>query len=297
VRPMPDATHSAPIDRTQILQAAAIAGVLGSGATSGPRMMAALCDPAISTMAVAALIEKEPAMVARVLRVANSPYYGQSREIRTLERALQLLGLDAVRGIAAASCLDRGRLRENVTALIEPRSLTLHSLATAAAAESLARARHPELAPEAFIASLLHNLGIPVQVQLDRSGVSAMLAARAAHDARNLVMLESEYTRVGHAECMAVIFESWKLPETLVAATRFHHAPLAAPAAHRLLAALVYLGGVLALAGGYTYSLEPGAVEPAPEVMELLALETADLEAVSKDLPGRVSALIEALLT
>jgi len=55
-------------------------------------MMAALCDPAISTAAVAALIEKEPTMVARVLRVANSSYYGQPRGIRTLERALQLLG-------------------------------------------------------------------------------------------------------------------------------------------------------------------------------------------------------------
>jgi HD-like signal output (HDOD) protein len=294
---MPHSFAGPPIDRAQILQAAATLGVLASGAASGPRMMAALCDPAISTAAVAALIEKEPTMVARVLRVANSSYYGQSRGIRTLERALQLLGLDAVRGIAAATCLDRGLAREPVIALIEPRPVTLHSLATAAAAEALARIRHPEVAPEAFIASLLHNLGIPVQVQLDRAGVNAILLARAAQDARDLPMLEAEYTRVGHAECMAVVYESWQLPESLVLATRYHHTPLAAPPAHQVLSAFVYLGSVLALAGGYTYSLEPGPVTAAPAVMQLLALEVQDLEVIGAALPARVTALIEALLT
>jgi HD-like signal output (HDOD) protein len=290
-------TSAAPIDRTQILQAAAAAGVLGSGAASGPRMMAALCDPRISTAAVATLIEQEPAMVARVLRVANSPYYGQSRAIRTLERALQLLGLDAVRGIAAATCLDRGLERENANALIEPRALTLHSLATAAAAEAIARAAQPELAPEAFIASLLQNLGIPLLVQLDRDGVSAMLAARAASDARDLEELEAEYARIGHAECIAVVYESWQLPESLVAATRFHHRPLAAPAAHQPLAACVNLGGALALAAGYSYALEPQAIVPATPVMQVLALEPAALAAVSAALPERVAALLEALLS
>jgi HD-like signal output (HDOD) protein len=293
---MTQATSATSVDPAQILQAAAATGVLGSGAGSGPQMLAALCDPAISTAAVVALIEKEPAMVARVLRVANSAYYGQSRHIRTLERALQLLGLDAVRGIAAATCLDRGMLRENSRALIDPRPLTLHSLATAAAGEALARSAQPELAPEAFIASLLHNLGIPVQVQLDPAGVSAILAARAAHDVRDLPVLEAEYTRVGHAECMAVVYESWQLPESLIAATRYHHQPLAAPPAHQPLTALVCLGGVLALEGGYTYSLEPVAMAPAPEVLHELELEISDLDAVREALPGRVAALTEALL-
>jgi HD-like signal output (HDOD) protein len=293
---MSESSQSPSINREQILQAAARAGVLGSGAASGPRLMASLCHPSISTAAVAELIEKEPAMVARVLRVANSPYYGQSRGIRTLERALQLLGLDAVRGIAAATCLDRGVARENSKALIEPRSLTLHSLATAAAAEALARIAHPEIASEAFIASLLHNLGIPVQAQLDEPGVRAMLVARAARDERELSLLEADCVRIGHGECMAVVYESWQLPESLVAATRFHHTPLAAPDAHQQLAALVHVGGVLAVAGGYTYSLEPTAVPVDTEVLQRLALDEAQLVEVGKALPRRVMALIEALL-
>src|ERR1700692_2204159 len=94
------------VDRTQILRAAASLGVLGSGANSAPRIMGALCNPAVSPKQVAALVGREPALYARVLRVANSPYYGQSRSITTIDRALVILGTDAVRGIAAAACLD-----------------------------------------------------------------------------------------------------------------------------------------------------------------------------------------------
>jgi len=95
--------HTKPsFDRTQILRAAASLGVLGTGANSAPRIMAALCNPEVSPRQVAALVGKEPALYARVLRVANSPYYGQSRSITTIDRALVILGVDAVRGIYRA---------------------------------------------------------------------------------------------------------------------------------------------------------------------------------------------------
>jgi HD-like signal output (HDOD) protein len=123
-----------------------------------------------------------------------------------------------------------------------------------------------------------------------------MLAARAAGDGRELSLLEADCVRIGHAECMAVVYESWRLPESLVTATRFHHTPLAAPPAHQRLAALVNVGGALAVESGYAYSLEPTAVPAASEVLELLSLDTEQLLTVRKALPRRVMALVEALL-
>ena len=90
-----------------ILKSAASIGVIGSGAGTVPRLMAALCDPDVSAAVVEDLVGRDPVLSLRVLRVANSAFYGQSRSITRIERALQLLGLDAVRGIAAAACLDR----------------------------------------------------------------------------------------------------------------------------------------------------------------------------------------------
>jgi HD-like signal output (HDOD) protein len=278
------------------MKAAAAIGVLGSGAEGVSHIMAILCNPDVNAGEVVALVGKEPALYARVLRVANSSYYGQSRSINTIDRALVLLGLDAVRGIAAAACLDRTVPRGGKYALIDMKALVQHSLATAAAAEALARIQHPALAPEAFIAGLLHNLGIIVQVHLDSPGIEAMIRERRQDATRDMRMLESERSIVGHEECVAVVFESWQLPESLVAAARHHHDPMAADESYRELAALVNLGANLGLAGGSTFTLEPAAVVRNVSAMAWLGLDDEALDGVAVALPARVLELRRALM-
>ena len=283
------------IDRAQILKTASSLGLVGAGAHSGPRIMAALCNPLVSPGEVESLVLREPALYARVLRIANSPYYGQVRSITTLSRAVVVLGLDAVRGIAAAACLDRTLPRGRQHPLIDMTAVVHHSVATAAAAEALARIRHPELAAEAFIAGLLHNLGIVVQLSVDAPGVEAMIGLRAADDHRDMRILELERALVGHEECIATIFEEWQLPESLVAATRDHHDPIAAPQIHRELTALVNLGATLGLASGSTFTLEPAASPRNLSAMECVGLDHEQLNAVADDLPTRLATLRQAL--
>jgi HD-like signal output (HDOD) protein len=291
--------HIALIDPTikqaQILKVAASLGFLGAGADSGPRLMAILCTPLVSEREVAALIKREPAIYARVLRVANSAYYGQTRVISSVERALPLLGLDGVRGIAAASCLSQTVNSRIFASPLDMKALIEHSVATAVAAESLARIRHGSLASEAFIAGLLHNLGVAVQVQLDTPGIEAMIRARDADDAREIRALEAQCAAVGHEECITVILEAWQLPDALVAAARHHHDPSAAPAAYGVLAALVNLGAYLSLASGYTYALEPAPGQCSAQALALLELTAEDIEGVAAELPARTAGLRSAL--
>jgi HD-like signal output (HDOD) protein len=297
--------HDAPIDPTiqhaqirkdaQILKVAASLGFLHAGADSAPRLMAILCAPQVSEREIAALIKQQPAIYARVLRVANSPYYGQTRVISSIERALPVLGLDGIRGIAAAACLSQTVNSRVLGSPLDMKAWLEHSLATAAAAESLARIHHGLLSSEAFIAGLLHNLGVVVQVQLDTPGVEAIIRARQAGDTRDIRALEAQYAAVGHEECVAVILEAWHLPDALVAAVRHHHDPAAAPAAYSLLAALVNLGANLSLASGYTYALEPAPAQYSAQVLAQLGLSVQDIEAVSAELPGRAARLRSAL--
>jgi len=258
--------------------------------------MAALCRPAVEAAEVAGLIGQEPALYARVLRVANSPFYGQRRAITTLDRAVVVLGLEAVRGVAAAACLDRTLPRGQRHPLVDLKLVVQHSLATASAAEALARIGKPALASEAFIAGLLHNLGILVQMKLDGPGVEAIVHLRAGDDQREMRTLETERSTVGHEECIAVIFEEWQLPESLIAAARDHHDPMAAPPAHRDLAALVNLGATLGLAAGSTFTLEPSPPPRSLAAMAWLGVEDAQLDAIAIELPARVTELRQRLL-
>lgn len=283
------------IERAQILKAAASLGILGNGADSGPQLMAALCNPQVVASEVARLIDTQPALYARVLRVANSPYHGQTRSITSVDRAVVVLGLDAVRGIAAAACLDRTMPGSSRSSLIDFDSVLQHSIATGTAAQSLARICRPALAAEAFIAGLLHNLGIMVQMALDAPGVSKILEARAANDRRDVRALEIEYAAIGHEACVAAIFEGWHLPESLIAAVAHHHDPMTANSADRDLAALVNLGASVALASGSTHRLEPHALPPETRAMSWIGAETIHLDTISADLPLRVSELHKAL--
>ncbi|MGO8858275.1 MAG: HDOD domain-containing protein [Steroidobacteraceae bacterium] len=284
------------VDRAQILKHAASIGVLGAGAHGAPQIMAALCNSEVDARVVGTLLRKEPALCARVLRVANSPYYGQSRSITTLDRALVVLGLDAVRGIAAAACLDRTMSPGSEQSLVDMEALLQHSLATASAAETLARIQNPALACDAFIAGLLHNLGIVVQLHLDSPGITTMIDLRKSDDTRDMRALESEYASVGHEECIAVIFEAWKLPESLIVATRHHHDPMAAIEPHRALAALINLGATLGLASGSTFTLEPAPIARNAAAMSWLGLNEEQVDEVAIALPGRVAELRQTLV-
>jgi HD-like signal output (HDOD) protein len=284
-----------PIDRALILKTAALSGVLGSGGIGAPRILAALCNPEISANQVAALVGNDPALSLRVLRVANSAYYKQSRAITNIERALGLLGRDCTRGIAAAACLDRV-MRGNTTALVDMQALMHHSQATAAAAEALASIRHPALASEAFIGGLLHNLGTAVQAHLDPRGVKAMIESLSVDEMLDIGLLEARHAAVGHAECGAVIFEAWDLPESLIAATRHHHEPTAGADRHRELTALIALGASLARGAGFTFTLEPIPLASARSSMIELGLNDDELDAIAASLPERVAALTQALL-
>jgi len=283
-----------PVGRAQILTVARSIGVLGGGAVNAPLIMAALCDAQVDAAEVKRRLKDEPALCARVLKVANSPLYGQGRSVTSLDRALTVLGLDAVRGIAAAACLDRALVTGKST-LLDLKSVLNHSQATAAAADSLARHRFPDLACSAFIAGLLHNLGTIVQMHIDPAGVEALLAARRDGDERDLAVLEEEMTAIGHAECGAVIFEEWCLPQAFVAAARHHHSPLLAAAPERRLTGLITISSALALASGAEMALEPAAPATRPEALQCLGLDEGEMAEAAVAVAGRIAELKQAL--
>ena len=287
--------ESQPITSADILEAARAIGVLNSSARSAPRILATLCQAGASPREVAHVIGQEPTLTARVLRIANSAYYGVSRAIATIDRAVVVLGLDAVRGIAAAACLDRSIMRSGDATPIDTGDLLRHSVATAAAAEALARHGHRALAPEAFIGGLLHDLGVTVQMRLDPQGLANLVNVARAGSYADMRTTEARHLRIGHEHCAAVLFEAWNLPAALVGAVRHHHDPTTAPPEQRPLAALVHLGEYLSLTNGMGFGAEWTTDEPSANALEDLKISADQLAEVSAALPRLVAHLQGAL--
>jgi HD-like signal output (HDOD) protein len=100
---------------------------------------------------------------------------------------------------------------------------------------------------------------------------------------------------VGHERCVALVFESWKLPANLVAAVLHHHEPLAAPAEARVVSALVCVANHVTIKAGLGYALEPHAAEPVDAALEFLRLPSELVQRVTLELPARAEELQQQL--
>ena len=200
------------------------------GGAGAARLLGLLYDPEIDHARLLACLNGDPALAARVLKVANTPYYRVSGSVGTVDRALALLGLTAIRGIAAAGCLDRLSPARAGHAY-DPESFRRHSLAVACAAQALARLCAPAVAGEAFMAGLLHDIGLLLLVQSDSAAV-ARFEPPDSSDAAAARAAEEAHFGTTHEACGAQLVQSWGLPAWLVAATAAHHgvAPAAPPA-------------------------------------------------------------------
>src|SRR3569833_450083 len=222
-------------DQQRILEAAAALRMAQVGSGSPASLITVLCDDNVGADELAARIQAQPMLTAVVLRVANSPYYGQAKTVGNISRALMLLGVNAVRGIAAAACVDQV-MPQRINCLPDIPALLRHSLATAIAGEMLATMTHPLLARDAFLAGLLHNLGIVLQASLEPAATSALIAARKTQPTDPIRTMEQKHSLVSHEDCAAVLFDAWQLPDRIVESARCHHSPGQAQPTHRVLA-------------------------------------------------------------
>jgi HD-like signal output (HDOD) protein len=233
----------------------AAARAIGGVARAGVQLWRELSDPDIDPERLRRVLYGDPGIAARVLKVANSAYYARGRAIASLERAIVVLGLDAVRGIAAAAGLDRVAERGGQGA-----AFLAHSTATAACAQSLAARADDVSGSEAFLAGLLHDFGLLVEWRL------AML--------RPLAVADPEF----HVPCARLVLATWQLPADVVDAACAHHAPGTGGA----LAACVRLGHLAAEEAGMTGPGDPHAEAEATvpaEDLRLLGIDAAAWDA------------------
>jgi putative nucleotidyltransferase with HDIG domain len=245
------------------------------------RVMRVADDDRANLPDVAKTISTDQALTTRVLRMANSSFYGAIRTISTVSDAVVLLGLRTVRNLAmAASCQDL--LASALTGYhLRRGDLWRHSYCCALVAQSLAkRVRYP-VAEEAFVAGLLHDVGkVLVSVQM-RTQFNLVLYTASK---LKIPFIDAEKQILGfdHAEIGARMLEQWNLPDSLVQTTRYHHDPLAAKSPTALcclthVAEVVCLMLGVGLGGdGLIYSLDPN-------VLDILKLSDDDVEATMSE--------------
>ncbi len=167
------------------------------------------------------LLYADPALAARVLKVANSAFFAGGRSIDSIKRALEVLGTAAVIGIAMAASLDGTVSQLGSAHLGFFDQLRQHSLIAAVSARQLAQRRPTQSwTPDAaFVLGLVHDLGWLVQLQLTSDSQVSTVGAPTALDG----LIRPPPPEAGHALLGAALFSHWGLPVEFSNTVLHHH--------------------------------------------------------------------------
>lgn len=185
-------------------------------------------DPTASARSLETIIEADSAVTAKMLRVANSAYYG-GREVSSITRAVTMLGLDTVRSLILAISYQHLLSGDFGCRLFSKVDFWRHSLAVATASRILGKIKLPSRADELYSIGMIHDVGMLVFERFcPREFDYAIEYAR-----RNGIPVHQAEKRVfgtDHAEVGGLLASKWNLSPAMQAAIEFHHDPSEAEA-------------------------------------------------------------------
>ncbi|WP_432798041.1 HDOD domain-containing protein [Poriferisphaera sp. WC338] len=242
-------------------------------------------DPDSTAQDLNKVISNDPALGARILKVVNSAFYGLPGQIGSINRAIVLLGLNAVKNIAIAASLAKlfrgGKICNNFDA----HDLWDQAIANATTTRLLAERVGLGLPDEAFLAGLIHDIGIMVEIQARRPKFVEVMQKLENDPDANFRELEEEIIGANHEQFGSALCKLWKFPTSFAYVTGFHHHPQDLPFKHRTLASLVHIADIIVAQHGIGFTRGIEHTEIAPSLLEELKLTQEQVEEVSKQLP------------
>jgi HD-like signal output (HDOD) protein len=201
---------------TTALEALARLERLPSRAAAAQSVLRLVDDPDTGAADLAQVIGTDPAFAARVIRVANSSYFGMSSRVSTLPFAVSIIGFQAIRGLAVAAAA--GLDGPNAA----PAGFWLAATTAATAADLVAPTlgAHPG---DAFCLGLLHTLGSAL---LHQHQQPATLCLPGPVEDADLTRHEIDIYGIGHADAAARVLTAWKFPQHLCTLIARHHEPV-----------------------------------------------------------------------
>ena len=176
-------------------------------------------DENASACDLAEILQRDPAMTAKVLRMVNSPYYGMMREIGSVRQAVQTIGTRQVMALALTSSIYR--MTDNWDSSLNRVRFWRHSLEVAIASRMIAEKAGYRHSEETFVAGLLHDIGLLILENAAPEQFSRVW--KQAERDGNLPEFEIETWGTNHALIGQYLLERWNLPEAITRAVGRHH--------------------------------------------------------------------------
>jgi putative nucleotidyltransferase with HDIG domain len=242
------------------------------------QLFQAMQDPDFSVPQVSDLIAQDQALSTKILHLVNSAFYGYSKQIQTISRAVVILGFRAVRSAALAISVFDYFKDEGESSGVNMQDFWVHSIAVATTCKVLAEEAKLPNQEEAFVVGLLHDVGKLIEKRYFANDFEDL--CRAAQE-QHLSWFGGEQLlfQINHATIGKAVFRAWDFPSTVVDAIHYHHEPEKAGTVPQM-AALVHVADYVAyeMRMGSPGAYPPSICSPAAlKVVGLTLAQTAEL--------------------
>jgi HD-like signal output (HDOD) protein len=183
-------------------------------------------DPESTLADLGEIIEKDPDLAARLLKLGNSAFYGFAQRLETVSEAISLIGIQQVEDLLIASNVIE--VFEGISAThVNMESFWHHSLACGICARCIAIARQLPGVEKFFVAGLIHDLGRLVLLSQVPQKATEIFTV---YEGRRVLLREAEQEVLGfdHAAIGEQLLRGWQYPPNLVQAVAHHHQPMLA---------------------------------------------------------------------
>jgi len=238
------------------------------------------------------LLQNDQVLVAKMLAMVNSPFYGLNRAIGTIKEAVMVLGFRGVRSLVLATSTAKFLQRDYACYGHEPKGLWLHAVSVAAGARLLARRcqMSADDCEQLFVAGLLHDIGKLLLVPYFSE------AQKVRAPGSSVVELEREAIGIDHTEAGALVTAKWNLVHDVQHAIKGHHDTAGDDGDVHLGTAVVRLADHVAheLGTGYLPEMAP-KLPVLPRDLQALGFDDASWAAVRDELAATMEEAVLAL--
>jgi HD-like signal output (HDOD) protein len=211
-------------------------------------------DPKSTASQLHKVISHDPALVTRILKVVNSAFYGLPGQIGSVERAIMMLGLNSVKNLAVAASLGQMFRGKKLCDGFMPKDLWTHCIAVGIAGRDIARQMKLNIADEAFLAGMIHDVGILIAMQVHPEQLREVCEA-AKTGVQSFCDLERDIIGVDHQQLGMALAEQWKFPRSCQLVAGYHHRPANFSEQNRLLVTIIYVADTICCQSKYGFNL------------------------------------------
>lgn len=229
-----------------------------------------MSNPYSSANDVANVISSDQAAASKVLKAANSPLYGYSGRIDTMNKAIMYMGFAEVKNIVAALSIVDIFARTKLSAYFNPVEFWKYSVAVGVISRILAKESGALGVEHYFLAGILHDLGKLLLYQCAPAEFSyGLQVAAARRTTLRLALMET--IGISHSALGELLAERWKMPPPIRSAIRYAHVGLNGGKPDPLVA-IVHISAIAAQMFGLGSSAEDTVSEPNPLAWEVVHL-------------------------